>query len=311
MNYISLRVRPKCFLAFTGLKVEEFNRLAALIHSDWIMQRKERLEKQNPNRKRKEGGGRKYSLETLEDQLLLTLVWSRLYLIYLTIEYLFEVDESTVSRTLQRIQPLLQDKFMLPERLPKKKIRTIEELKKFLPPDIDFDDILADATEQVIPRPEKKRKRKPYHSGKKRKFTIKTQIATTRKGLIIHASPTVGGRTHDYKLFKKSRLPEVIPKDTILFVDSGYQGIKKDYPNLAVSIPFKRHRGHPELTRSEKIFNKKQRRVRIRVENTIAKLKKYNALSVVYRHSLQNYNQTFRFVANVVNFRMIQRLQAM
>lgn len=310
MNYTSLRVRPKCFLAFTGLKVEEFDRLVALIRPDWVIQRQERLERLNPNRQRKEGGGRKCSLSTLEDQLLLVLVWSRLYLIYLTIEYLFGVDESTVSRTIQRIQPLLQDRFILPERLPKKKIRTIEELKGFLPPDIDLDDILADATEQVIPRPEKKRKRRPYHSGKKRKFTLKTQLATTRKGFIIHVSPTVGGRAHDYNLFKKSGLPQVVPKDVTAYVDNGYQGIKKDYPDLAVSIPFKRHRGKKELVLSEKIFNKKQRRVRIKVENTIAKLKKYNVLSGVYRHSLQNYNQTFRFVANIVNFRMIQRLQA-
>lgn len=307
MSYLSLRARPRCFLAFTSLTVEEFDQLVILIRPDWIVQREERLARENPDRRRKTGAGRKYSLETLEDQLLLVLVWSRLYLIYLTIEYLFGVDESTVSRTIQRIQPLLQDRFMLPERLPQKKIRTIEELKKFLPPDIDLDDILADGTEQVIPRPEKKRARKPYHSGKKRKFTVKTQIATTRRGFIIHASETVGGRMHDYKLFKKSRLPEIIPKDAKLFVDNGYQGIKKDYPDLAVSIPFQRHRYHPELTRSEKITNKKQRRVRIKVENTLAKLKKYTVLSGVYRHSLHNYNQTFRFVANVVNFRMIQR----
>lgn len=308
MNYISLRARPRCFLAFTGLKVEEFNRLAALIRPDWITQRRERLEKLNPDRKRMVGGGRKHSLKTLEDQLLLVLVWSRLYLIYLTIEYLFGIDESTVSRTIQTIQPLLQNKFMLPERLPEKKIRTIEELKKFLPPDINLDDILADATEQVMPRPESKRKRKPYHSGKKRRFTVKTQIATTRKGLIVHISPTVGGRMHDYKLFKQSELPQIIPKNSRLYVDNGYQGIKKDYPDLVVAIPFGRQRRHI-LTRSEKIFNKKQRRIRIKVENIIAQLKKYTVLSGVYRHSLQNYSQTFRFVANVVNFRMLERFQ--
>jgi len=310
MRYISLRQRPKCFLAFTGLTVEEFDRLVAIIHDDWIRQREERLDKNRPKRKRKPGAGRKYELPDLENQLLLTLVWARLYLIYLTLEYLFNVDESTVSRIIRTIQPLLKERFTLPERLPKKKIRTLEELKKFLPPDIDLDDILSDATEQVIPRPETKRKRRPYHSGKKRKFTLKTQIATTRKGFIVHVSPTIGGRTHDYKLFKKSGLPNVIPKNCGVYVDNGYQGIKKDYPNLLVSIPFKRFRGHAELTRSEKSYNKKQRRVRIRIENTLAKIKKFRAVSDVYRHSVHNYNQTFRFVANIVNFRMIQRLQA-
>jgi len=308
MQYTSLKLRPKHFHSFTGLKVEEFDRLVAIIRDDWETQRLRRLEKNNPDRQRKIGGGRKYALPLLEDQLLLTLAWSKLYFSYLMFEYLFGVDESTISRTVHSVPLLLQSRFVFqdPRKSGRKKITTIEELKKLFP---DLDDILADATEQVIPRPERKRKRKPYHSGKKRKFTLKTQIATKRNGLVIHVSPAVGGRTHDYKLFKKSGLPQVIPKDTPLFVDNGYQGVKKDYPDLIVSIPFKRSRGRPELTRSEKIFNKKQRRVRIKVENTIAKLKKYRVLSDVYRHSLQNYNQTFRFVASIVNFRMIQRLQ--
>lgn len=309
MNYTSLRGRPRCFLAFTGLKVEEFDRLAALIRPDWVSQRQERLEKNNPNRQRKEGGGRKYSLKTLEDQLLLVLVWSRLYLIYLTIEYLFGIDESTVSRTIQRIQPLLQDKFMLPERLPQRKIRTIEELKKFLPPDLDLDDILVDATEQPIPRPEKKRKRTKHHSGKKKRFTLKTQMATTKQGFILHLSRASPGRQHDYKLFKASALPKIIPKNSRLFGDSGYQGIQKDFPELHSVIPCKRTRKHQELTRSEKIRNTKQRKIRVKVEHTLSRLKKYRVLAETYRHSLQNYNQTFRFVANIVNFRMIQRFQ--
>lgn len=174
MRYHSLGKRQKQFQSFTGLKVEEFDRLVALIRAEWVIQRHERLNQHNPERKRRKGAGRKYALETLEDQLLLTLVWSRLYLVYLVLEYLFGIDESTASRTLTRIQPLLQDRFMLPARLPHKKIRTLEELKEFLPPDIDLDDILTDGTEQAIPRPEKKRKRTAHHSGKKKRFTIKT-----------------------------------------------------------------------------------------------------------------------------------------
>jgi DDE superfamily endonuclease/Helix-turn-helix of DDE superfamily endonuclease len=310
MRYHTLRKRQRQFQSFTGLTVAEFDKLVALIRTDWGIQRHERLAQHNPERKRKEGAGRKYALETLEDQLLLTLVWSRLYLVYFVLEHLFGIDESTVSRTMRRIVPLLQDRFMLPERLPKKKIRTLEELKAFLPPDIDLDDILADGTEQAIPRPQRKKKRHAHHSGKKKRFTIKTQIATTRKGYIIHTSPPVPGRMHDYKLFKQSILPKIIPKESRLYGDSGYQGIQKDFPDLLSHIPFKRTRSHTALTRSEKIRNTKQRRIRVRVEYTLSRLKKYRALADTYRHSLQNYEQTFRFIANVVNFRMLQRLQA-
>jgi len=77
MQYTSLKLRPKHFLSFTGLKVEEFNRLVADIRNDWVAQRLDRLEKNNPNRERKIGGGRKMVLPTLEDQLLLTLVWAK------------------------------------------------------------------------------------------------------------------------------------------------------------------------------------------------------------------------------------------
>lgn len=310
MRYHSLCKRQKQFQSFTGLTVEEFDRLAALIHTAWDIQRSERLRQQNPEPRRKEGGGRKYALETFEDQLLLALVWSRLYLVYFVLEHLFGIDESTVSRTIRRIAPLLQDRFMLPARLPKRKIRTLEELKEFLPPDIDLDDILADGTEQAIPRPQKKKKRTAHHSGKKKRFTVKTQIATTRKGYIIHVSKPVPGRMHDYRLFKRSILPQIIPKGSRFYGDSGYQGVRKDFPDLSSLIPYKRTKKHQELTRTEKVYNGRQRRIRVKIEHTLSRLKKYRALADTYRHSLQNYESTFRFVANVVNFRMIHRLQA-
>lgn len=310
IHYQTLRQRPKQFLSFTGLAVEEFDRLVALMTPDWLHQRQEWLAERNPNRQRKVGGGRKFALPLLEDQLILTLVWSRLYLVYFVLEHLFGVDESTVSRTIQRVQPLLQDRFLLPERLPKKKIRTLEGLRKFLPPDINLDDILADGTEQAIPRPEQKRRRTAHHSGKKKRFTVKTQIATTKKGHIIHVSKPVPGRQRDYKVFKQSILPKIIPKESTLYGDSGYRGIQKDYPGFRSVIPHKRTRSRTELTRSEKIQNTKQRRIRVKVEHALARLKKYRVLADPYRHSLQNYQQTFRFVANVVNFRMLERRQA-
>lgn len=310
MRYNALHKRPKHFLAFTGLTIQEYDQLISTIQSDWISQRIHRLTR--PDRKRKIGGGRKYAMPDIEDQLLLTLVWAKVYPSYLFLEYLFGIDESTISRIMSFIKPLLQDRFVLPDpwkQKGRKKITTLEELKAFLPPDIDLDDILVDGTEQAIPRPEKKQRRKAYHSGKKKRFTVKTQIATSTKGLIVHVSAPIPGRTHDYKLFKQSILPKIIPKESRLYGDSGYQGIQKDFPSLQSMIPHKRTKKHTQLTHSEKIYNTKQRKIRITVEHTLSRLKKYRVLADTYRHSLHNYESTFRFVANIVNFRMIQRLQ--
>lgn len=309
MTYQGLKQRPRYFIAFTGLTVEECDRLVAQIQPDWVSQRIARLTR--PNRKRRIGGGRKYALPNVEDQLLLTLVWAKLYPSYLFMEYLFNVDESTVSRMIGSIRVLLQDRFVFqdPRRSGRKQITTIEELKAFLPADIDLDDILVDGTEQPIPRPTHKRKRTKHHSGKKKRFTIKTQIATNKNGYIIHISPSVPGRMRDYKLFKQSILPKIVPKESRLYGDSGYQGIRKDFPDLQSIIPYKRAKNHKELTRSEKIHNTKQRKVRVRAEHTLSRLKKYAVLVQPFRHSLQNYNSAFRFIANLANFRMLQRVQ--
>lgn len=307
MNYNQLRQRSRYFQSFTGLKVEEFDRLVNQIKDDWKQQRIERLTKNNPNRQRKLGGGRKQIIFKLEDQLLLTLIWSKLYLSLLLLEYLFGADESTVWRTIQPIILLIQGKFVLPPRRQGKKITTIEELKEIIP---DLDEILADATEQRIPRPTKKRKRKKYHSGKKKAFTVKKQVATNGQGLIVYSARASPGKKHDYKLFKESGLPEIIPEDIPTYLDSGYQGVNKDYPDLNVKIPFKRQRNHLKLTRSEKIQNTRQRKKRVKVEHTLAQLKKFKILSDIYRNSLQNYDLHFDFVANIVNFRMLCRLSS-
>ena len=310
MRYNTLKQRPRHFQTFTGLTVTEFNKLTEKNKDNWKKQRIERLLNNRPNRKRKIGGGRKKILNSLEDQLLLSLVWAKLYPTYLLLEYLFGIDESTAFRAIQEATLLLKGRFALPEQKGVrrgKKISTIAELKEIIP---DLEEILIDTTEQKIPRPKKKRKRKKHHSGKKKAFTIKKQIATNRQGLIIHSARASPGKKHDYKLFKESGLPEIIPEDVPTYADSGYQGVNKDYPDLNIIIPHKRTRKHRQLTRSEKIQNAKQRKIRVKVEHTLSQLKKFKVLADTYRHSLQNYDIYFDFVASIVNFRMLQRLPA-
>ncbi|MBU4299036.1 hypothetical protein KJ636_03275, partial [Patescibacteria group bacterium] len=54
--------------------------------------------------------------------------------------------------------------------------------------------------------------------------------------------------------------------------------------------------------------NKKQRKIRVVIEHTLSQLKKFQILHQIYRNSLQNYEIAFGFVANIVNFRMLCRL---
>lgn len=314
MRYHSLSKRKAHFKTFTGLSVEEFDDLIVKTQQDWEQVRITRLIEGNPNRVRGIGAGRKKILDTQEDQLLLTVMWLKTYSAYALFEYLFSIDESTVQRTIAQTLPLLQSKFLLPFPDPRKqkgrkKITTLEQMRKAFPGVDEVRDILlGDATEQKIPRPAKKTKRNKYHSGKKKAFTIKTQIVVNGQGLFTDVSSSIPGRTHDYKLFKESDLPSTIPKGVPLYLDSGYQGVNKDFPDVHAIIPFKRNRSGKDLTRSQKIFNIRQRRTRVPAEHAISRAKKYKVLADTYRNSLQNYNLVFKFVCNIVNFRTLHRM---
>ena len=90
-----------------------------------------------------------------------------------------------------------------------------------------------DSTEQEIPRPKNKRRRKSYYSGKKKKHTVKTQFMVNGQGLILHKTRHKGGRYHDYHLYKHNR--PVTPSQVENIVDLGYLGIQKDFPGIALS----------------------------------------------------------------------------
>ncbi|MBI5678101.1 MAG: IS5/IS1182 family transposase, partial [Planctomycetes bacterium] len=56
--------------------------------------------------------------------------------------------------------------------------------------------------------------------------------------------------------------------------------------------------------RAEKRFNRKHSRIRILVEHVFSRMKKYQILAQVYRHKIMDYNQRFRNIAALVNFRL-------
>jgi hypothetical protein len=53
------------------------------------------------------GGGPDHAL-SMTDQVLLTVIWLRLYPIHEVLGYLFGVSDSTVSRVIERVLPLLE-----------------------------------------------------------------------------------------------------------------------------------------------------------------------------------------------------------
>ncbi|MEM2760416.1 MAG: hypothetical protein QXU32_06190 [Nitrososphaerales archaeon] len=70
------------------------------------------------------------------------------------------------------LEPLVKECIPLPKKVYKnaRRARTIEEVEKYFPGFKAF----IDSSEQEIPRPMNRRRRKSYYSGKKKRHTVKT-----------------------------------------------------------------------------------------------------------------------------------------
>ena len=81
-----------------------------------------------------------------------------------------------------------------------KRMKTPEEVEKYFPGFLSF----IDSTEQQIPRPADKRRKKEYYSGKKKRHTVKTQLMVNNRGFIIHKTNHKRGCGHDYNIYKNN-----------------------------------------------------------------------------------------------------------
>jgi DDE superfamily endonuclease/Helix-turn-helix of DDE superfamily endonuclease len=309
LSYGRLSKKPAIFRSFTGLDVTEFDSVYGEVESRYSDFERERLS--GRERKNEVGGGRPFKLE-LRDRLLLLLVYYRLYVTSTLVGFLFDVDHSTVLRDTHMLELLVRECLPLPRKVQKitRRLRTMEEVEEFFPGLKAF----IDSTEQEIPRPkEDKRKRKTHYSGKKRRHTVKTQLAVNSKGLIVHKTNHARGRRHDLDLYRQ-RHPS-LPEKVEQYFDRGYDGVRNYFPDLRCAIPFKRrgrgrgHRGEkaPDLTPEQKAFNSELSSERVVVEHTISRMKKFPIMADEFRNRLKHYDVMTDIVSGLVNLRILGR----
>ena len=170
MSYARLSKRSLLFRSFTGLEISEFDVIAKDIESKYDEHERKRLS--NRKRERKVGAGRPFKLK-VKERFLILLVYYRLYITYTLSGFLFDLDQSNICRDISMLEPLVKLCIPLPKKLYKstRRLRTIDEVEEDFPGFKAF----IDSSEQEIPRPKNKRRRKSYYSGKKKKHTVKTQ----------------------------------------------------------------------------------------------------------------------------------------
>jgi hypothetical protein len=129
------------------------------------------------------------------------LVYYRLYITYTLAGFLFNLDQSNICRDIQKIEPLIRNCLPIPQKIYKitKRLKTPEEVENYFPGFLAF----IDTTEQQIPRPVDKDRRKIFYSGKKKRHAVKTQLMVNNPGVIIHKANHKKGKRDMTMIFIK------------------------------------------------------------------------------------------------------------
>src|SRR5258706_14402751 len=208
ITYNQLRQYPSVLLKMTGLRSNEWEELLYSILPRFAKAEEQRLAR--AERLRDLGGGDKPSLAARE-QILVTIMWLRLYPTHDVLAFLFGISQPTVGRYIQHVLPVLEQMGRDTMRLPdpgRKRRRQWPDLLHDIPEIY----VIVDTFEQVTQRPKQASERDAYYSGKKRNHTLKSQVTMQGEtGYIAHVADSVPGRQADITRLQQSGLLPRLP----------------------------------------------------------------------------------------------------
>lgn len=321
-RYDNLRRYPAVFLSLTGLHVAEFDRLVPAVAPQWTAAELTRhalaTTPSGPPqpRRRAIGGGPTYEL-AFRDQLLLAVVWLRVYPTQEVLGFLFGVSDSTAGRLVSRLVPVLaavgKDGMRMPDP-GRKHRRTLDTLLAELP-ELG---VVIDSFEQPVQRPRQRPEADTWYSGKKKRHTIKSQIAVDRhSGEIVEVGPSVKGPTADITLLKDSGILERLPRGVSAEGDLAYVGLAKLHPEGLGYTPRRKPRGkdkHRERGTDkaqppeDTAYNRAFATSRIVVEHTIGRIRRYASVTTPDRQQRRGHHERVAAVAGLVNRQLRERM---
>lgn len=290
----------------TGLRIPEFDNLTADVLPAYVEAEHKRLSR--ATRQRAIGAGHPFELAD-RDHLLLTVVWLRVYPTHEVLGYLFGVSDSTVSRTIGRILPLLEQAGWDTMRMPdpgRKRRRQLDDLLRDTPELV----LVIDSFEQRVQRPQDREAADQYYSGKKKQHTLKSQVSVDEEtGRVVDISESVPGPKADLKLLEQSGLMTRLPEGIGAIGDLAYVGIAKLHPCALGASPRRKPRGKPRPP-EDVHYNTAFSRRRIIVENTIGRMRRYQSITQTDRNHRQRHAPRVAAIAGLVNRQIDARLPA-
>lgn len=259
-------------MALIGLSKEKFEELLVTFTQILIDERN------THKRKRKIGGGRNGNIKSAEQKLFFILFYMKNYPTYDVAAFLFASSKTSTCDWVHDILPILKKTLGRELVLPKRQIHTPEEFFALFP---GVNEVMIDGLERPAVRSKNNKTQKKNYSGKKKRPTRKNDIVVNNKKKILVLTPTKHGRVHDKKMSDKFSVITTIPNEVSILVDTGFQGIQKQHPN--VFMPKKRSKNYM-FTELDRQWNRLISSTRIVVEHAIAGVKRYKVAADIFRN---------------------------
>lgn len=280
--------------ALTGLNGKAFEALLVSFSPLYEQAR------QTGPRQRAVGGGRKSRLLGTQEKLLFILFYFKCYPTFDLAGIIFDMHRSQAHEWMHRLQPILEETLGKKMVLPERKLDSIEAFLERFP---EVKRVMIDGTERPIQRPQDTEIQKANYSGKKKRHTRKHLAAVDETKRILVLTQARQGKLHDKRFHDVDDIAGAIPEEIPIEADLGFLGLQKEYVNI--HLPHRKPKGG-ELSPEQKEENRALSQSRVVCENAFAGVKRYNAVSAIYRNRKVGFDDRLMLTAaGLWNFYLI------
>jgi len=265
----------------TGLPRRRLGKLIAELAGPWAAQQESRLRERRGGRDRlrAEGAGPNRELP-FTDRVIATLVVLRFQLPHAALALWYGVDRSTITRAVQEIRPLLAARGFAVPGEPGLRLRTLADVFAYAASRGVH--LRIDGTEVQVRRPQAGRPgRRAFVSGKKKQNTIKPTAISDGRGRLLWLGAIRPGRMHDVTALRTEGIEDLLRRHPSVTadVDSGYQGLARDFPGQITAPPKKPGKdATPSQVTEREAARKQQSSRRICIEHAIAEPRQWRTL---------------------------------
>ena len=292
----------------TGIPRRRLGKLIEELAPAWLAQQESRLRQRRGHaRLRAEGAGPDHEL-AFPDRVIVTLVVLRFQLPHAAVAVFYGVHRCTITRAVGEIRPLLAARgFAVPGKAGLR-LRTLADVFAYAA--AEGVQLRIDGTEVQVRRPGANRPgRRAFVSGKKKQNTIKSTAVSDGAGRLLWLGAFRPGRMHDVTAVRTEGIEDLLRRhpDVNAEVDTGYQGLARDFPGQVSAPPKKPGKNAaPEDTARWEQQRHQQSSARICIEHAIAEPKQWRPLQR-WTGRRDHFQETALAIAGLVSDRAAAR----